>query len=141
MTRILSAALAVALLLATPASASKTWAKGYRAQFSAVATCTTGTESAPSGTGDGLSLAGIHGFAVYVETGAGAMTAGGKLLAYLFNPETGTWDPVSDGTLDLTVSAVASQAFSGFAVYGGTGRIAYVPSGVGLAVHIYIVGG
>jgi hypothetical protein len=137
----LSAAL-LALALAVPSYATETWAKGARGAFSAVATCTTGTgtEAAPTtSTSAGLSLAGIHGFTVHIET-SGTMTAGGKLLAYLFNPETGNWTPVSDGSLDLTVSAVASQSFSGFAVYGGGGRIAYVPSGVGVASHIYIVG-
>jgi hypothetical protein len=138
MKRILAAVLAA--LIAVSVSAATTWSRGPR-RHTAIATFTTGTESAPTGSAalTGLDLTSIDGFAVYVEA-AGAMTAGGKFLAYLQNPATGTWIRVHDGSLDLTVSAVATQAFTGFMVAGGTSKLAYIPSGVGQASVLYIVG-
>lgn len=141
---VLGLALGFAVGLAVPAFGSATWAKGSVLSRTSVATFTTGTESAPSGLGTeaapvGMSLSGISGFTVHVEAD-GTMTSGGKLLAYLYNPETAQWNPVSDGSLDLTVSAVQYQVFSGFAVFGGNSRIAYVPSGVGVGLTIYIEG-
>jgi hypothetical protein len=141
MKRLLSqlAAAVLALFVAGHAFATETWAKGTRGNASAVATCTAsnGTETAPTSTAAGLALVGIRGFTVHIET-AGTMTAGGSLLAYLFNPESGHWVRAPD--LDLTVTAVGSMSFAGFSVSGGTGRIQYVPSGVGLASTIYIIG-
>jgi hypothetical protein len=128
----------VAAVFAFSAQATTTWSRGAR-RYTAIATCTTGTESAPSGTSSilGLELTGLEGFTVYAEAG-GAMTAGGFLQAYLQNPASGNWVRAPD--LDLTAQALSSQAFAGFTVNGGSGRIAYVPSGIGLAVTIYIVG-
>ena len=96
------------------------------------AVCTTGTETAYTLLlTDGLDLNGLTGFSVYVKSGV-AFTAGGQLLAYIRNPVDGVWSRVSDGSLDLTLSAVTSQAFTGFQVQRGTqGRIAYLPSGAG----------
>lgn len=95
-----------------------------------VATCTTGTEATPSGATVGLDLQGVKGYAVFVE-GSAAMTAGGKLLAHLYNPITSRWTPAPD--LDITVAAVQYQGFAGFAVTSDFSRVAYVPSGVGTA--------
>lgn len=175
MKRIIVAALAA--LLALPAAAACTWADGSSSRVS-VATCTTGTESAPTfaayaaGTtyaaGDfvvyngvpwvslqgtnvghtpsasslwwslaGLDLANVSGFAVHAET-AGTMTAGGVLKAYLWNAESKKWNSTPD--LDLTVAALARQGFAGFKVEAPTARILFVPSGVGLAVTIYLNG-
>jgi hypothetical protein len=131
----------IAASLALPAYATCGWVKG-KTPISSVATCTTGTEAASQLTAtSGISLVGVGGFSVHVET-ASNMTAAGKLLAYLLNPETGNWLPVSDGSLDLTVAAVTGQAWSGFTVSGPYSRIAYVPSGVGGAnpLKVYIVG-
>lgn len=102
---------------------------------------TTGTESNTLAAGSGLDMSGIQGFTVHVKTSGSNMTAGGVLQAYLLNPIDGTWNRVADGSMDLTVSAAASQAFAGFRVQPSThGRIAYLPSGVGLAVTIDING-
>jgi hypothetical protein len=136
--------LAVALLLslfALHASAATTWSNGAwlfgGPGSTVIATCSTGTESAPTLATQGISLANLAGFVVHAET-AGTMTAGGLLKAYLYNAETGSW--ISAPDLDLTVQALAKQSFSGFTVTAPAGRIAYVPSGVGVAVTIYIVG-
>lgn len=123
-------------LFALQAQATTTWSNGSSARVS-IATCTTGTESAPTLATQGLELANVSGFSVVAET-AGTMTAGGVLQAYLYNPESSSWSRSPD--LDLVVQALAKQAFSGFQVTSYAGRLAYVPSGVGVAVTIYIVG-
>lgn len=118
---------ALCLALSTPAFAATTWstpAGGSRA----IATCTTGTEAAPSAWSDGLPLWGIKGFAVHIT--AGGATAAGTLQAYLYNSETGAWSRTPD--LDLAVPAgVTSYAWSGFAVTARAGRIAFLPNGLG----------
>ena len=144
MKKLLLAALA-ALAVAFPVLATTTWAEIETSAFSNVrgvtATCTTGSEAAPSAATAGLGLRGLKGLSVTVETASGGnMTAAGKLVAYVYNPTSSSWAPVSDGTLDLTVSAVPKQAFSGFSVTADYGRIAWEPSGVGTAVTVYIVG-
>lgn len=105
--------------------------------------CSTGTETAnaPTQATDGLALTSnevfIKAAVVFVET-AGTMTAGGLLKCYLFNPVTASWTAAPD--LDLTVQNVAKQGFSGLYIPAPGGRIAYIPSGVGLACDIYIIG-
>jgi hypothetical protein len=64
------------------------------------------------------------------------MTAGGKLKAHHWNSKSARWNPAPD--LDLTVAALQYQGFVGFAVPSPQGRVAYVPSGVGVAVDIHI---
>lgn len=131
------------VLLPSFTFASTTWST---TPTGAKAVCTTGSESAPTLVTEGLRLdasnsgvRAVKSFTVHAET-AGTMTAGGVLQAYLWNPTgnsgNGQWNRAPD--LDLTVSALASQAFPGFTVTSPVGRIAYVPSGVGLAVTIYI---
>ena len=126
--------------LALPAYAACTWTNptGYGVQGA----CDT-TPVAPS-SNDGLLLesqtfgpSAVKGVVVIVETG-GTMTAGGVLQAYVKNPISGTWVRVADGSLDLTVSAVASQGFVGIYVPVPRGRIAYVASGLGVSCTIYI---
>jgi hypothetical protein len=85
----------------------------------------------------GLDLAGLKGFAVFVEAGA-AMTAGGKLVAYSLNPATMAYAPVPE--LDVTVAALVREGFAGFSLASDFGRIAYVPSGTGQASSVYLVG-
>jgi hypothetical protein len=100
----------------------------------------TGTEAAPTtSTTDGLRLDGIKGFTIHVEAGS-AMTAGGLFLAYQFNNVTGNWTRVADGSLDLTASAVTKQSWSGFWVAADMNRITWVPSGIGVASTMYILG-
>lgn len=126
----------LALALASPAFAATTWSSpvgGTRA----IAVCTTGTEAAPATWSDGLALWGVAGFAVHVEA-ALAMTAG-TLQAYLYNPESGSWNRAPD--LDIAVPAgVTKHASAGFEVTAPTSRIAYLPSGLGVAVTVYIIG-
>jgi hypothetical protein len=134
--------IALLLLVPTLALGATTWTTDTTVPTNqatvAKAVCTTGTESAPTLVTEGLDLWALTGCTVNAEAAA-AMTAGGKLLAYTWNPVTSRWNPVSDGSLDLTVSAVQYQAFSGLTVTADIGRIAWVPSGVGQAVTIYIV--
>lgn len=102
------------------------------------AACTTGTESAPTLVTEGIDLRGLSSLSVAVET-AGTMTAGGTLQAYVWNPVTAQWNRCP--ALDLTVQALASQAFPTLRVEAGFGRFTYVPNGVGVACSIYVVGG
>ncbi len=128
---------AAAILLPFASSASTT----YAVTASGVkATATTGSESAPTVVTEGLSLGSgpsICGIAVIAET-AGTMTAGGLLNAYVWNPESTSWVRLPDR--DLTVAALAKQAFDGVWVPVATAgsRITWVPSGVGVAVTIYM---
>ncbi len=104
-------------------------------------TCTTGTEAAPAtGASAGLPLQGLKGFNVSVEAHDGVtnLTAG-SLKAYLQNPITGKWSPCPD--LDKTVAGGAvSQAYTTTPLYEDAGALAYVPSGLGTAVDVYING-
>jgi hypothetical protein len=104
-------------------------------RLSVKAVCTTGTELAPTLVTEGMSLEGVSGFVVHAQA-AGAMTAGGKLLCHLWNTKTLRWNPCPD--LNLTVVAAQYQSFVGFAVPAPVGRVSYVPSGVGVAVDVYI---
>jgi hypothetical protein len=132
--------LALLVVLPSLALATTTWTVDATVPANqatvAKAVCTTGSESAPASATDGLDLWALRGFTVHAEA-AGAMTAGGKLLAYSWNPVTARWNAIPD--LDLTVAAVQYQSFAGFSVAADIGRVAYVPSGVGQAVNIYIV--
>lgn len=130
-------------LLALPSYAACTWTANAAGVQGA---CDT-TPVAPSST-DGLPLeaqsiwrtSSVKTISVIVE-GAGVMTAGGVLQAYLKNPVTGTWARVADGSLDLYVAAVQYQGFSGLYVPVSRGSIAYVASGLGVASVIYISAG
>jgi hypothetical protein len=126
-------------VFALQASATTTWSTGSSARVS-VATCSTGSESAPTLATHGLALGQVSSFTVVAET-AGTMTAGGVLQAYYYNPESASWVRAPD--MDLIVQALAKQAFPGFQVTSNVGRgerIAFIPSGVGVAVTVYIVG-
>lgn len=129
-------------LIPTLAQATTTWSNVGPAVSlgspAVKAVCSTGTEAAPSGATAGLPLAGINGFAVHVESAAGNFTAG-KLLAYVYNPVSGAWNRNPD--LDLNVSGgITGQSFLGFNVNASLGRIAYVPSGLAVAVNVFLLG-
>lgn len=138
--------LLLAVAFALPVPAATTWTTNTSQTTDlvrvSVGTFTTGTEAAPTaGVGTapnqkGLDLFGIEGGTVIIET-AGTMTAGGVLKAYIYNPITTNWIPMPD--MDITVPAAASHSAS-FFVWGDWSRIAFVPSGVGLASTIYISG-
>ena len=102
-----------------------------------------GTEVCPTSGTDGISLVGMKGFSVHVygllaDGGYGATLSVGSLLACLYDPATGRWARAPD--LDLTTAAIDSQGFAGFIVTSNRGRIAYVPSGVGVPVRIQMNG-
>lgn len=132
--------LAAALLVPTLAFGSTTWTTDTTLETFVArvvkAACTTGTESAPTLVSQGIDLLGLAGCAVHAEAAA-AMTGGGKLLAYVWEPVVGRWNAAPD--LDLVVSAIQYQAFAGITVPADVGRLAYVPSGVGQAVDIYLI--
>ena len=128
------------LALAAPSSAATTWTtdKTTFAPSGAVvakAVCTTGSEAAPAA-GDGIALEWMAGCVVYAEAAA-AMTAGAKLVAYAWNPVTSRWNPAPD--LDLVVAALQYQTFPGLIVAADVARYAWVPSGVGQAVTLYVI--
>jgi hypothetical protein len=131
----------IAFAFATPAVATTTWAEitGLSSNARGVtATCTTGSESAPSASTAGILLRGAKGLSITVKTSSGGnMTAGGKLLAYSLNPATSTWGRVADGSLDLVVAAIPEQGFAGFTVTADVGSVAWVPDSVGTAVTVY----
>lgn len=138
----LLAAIAVCAVLSSSAGATTTWSQETAFPLVSKLVATTGTETGnlPTASTAGLSLSEVRGFTVHVEAAA-AMTAGGTLLAYMWNPVTERWNRVADGSLDLVVSAVQYQTFSGFEVTGNSPqRIAYVPSGIGQASTIWIFG-
>jgi hypothetical protein len=133
--------LIIALLLSLPAYAFATCTTANDGPVTTV-TCTTGTESTlTASSNEGHKLNTIFsgqrqpGLTVHAET-AGTMTAGGTLQAYVQNPATGNWNRVID--LDLTVAALARQAWFGLTVANQMGRIIWLPNGTGLATTIYI---
>jgi hypothetical protein len=136
------AALAVVVLaLAVHGSAATTWStvSSPPNQKCVKGAFTLTTEAAPTSASDGLDLTGIQGVTLEAEA-ISTMTAGGKFLAYLYNPATSSWAPVSSGELHLTAAAVPKQAWPGFAVAAGS-RIAFEPSGIGTApATIYLCG-
>ena len=103
----------------------------------------TGTDDPPAD-GDetaGLSLKTLGGFGVHVESDAVPLQnlTAGSLKAYVMSPADKKWYPCPD--LDLVVAGGAQrQAFAGFAVSSDAGRIAYVPTGLGGRVLVYING-
>jgi hypothetical protein len=133
--------LLAALAPARSARATTTWAEipGLASNARGVsATCTTGSEAAPSAATAGIALRGAKGLSVTVKTASGGnMTAGGKLLAYALNPATSTWGRIADGSLDFTVSAIPEQPFTGLTVTADIGSVAWVPDSVGTAVTVY----
>ncbi len=127
--------------LAAPSFASTTWdlteesSKGY-----VVATCTTGTESAPTLITEGLDLDRVKGLTVSYEA-AGAITISGVLKAYLWNPISEQWNRAPD--IDLTATTADVDQEWGLEVVGHPpgSRIAFVPVGIGVAGSLYIRGG
>ena len=145
MKRIMFGILLTGLLVAATAMATTTWTSKTGGDFpSSTAVTTTGTEAAPTATTDGFSLDGLAGFTVHLESvpnGDGGVLnfSAGTLLGYLYNPVSGAWNRASE--LDLTVAAGApTAAYTGFTVSNPNGRVAWVPSGVGVAVRVYIEG-
>jgi hypothetical protein len=145
MKRILAACLALA---ATVAVATTTWTTvtptpGYVRAVKGANPTASGTDPAPvtsTASTDGIELRSLESLEVLVETqGGGNMTAGGKLLGYVWNKATGKWHPVPE--LDLTVPVASSTyGWSGFTVTGDYGRAAWEPSGLGTVTNVYVYG-
>ena len=134
----------VAVVLGTSALATTTWTSKAGGDFpSSTSVTTTGTEAAPSTATDGFSLVGVSGFTVIVEAlpngdgGALSFTAG-SLLGYVYNPISGKWARSAD--LDCTGAAGSTYSCPGYAVTSPRGRVAFVPSGLGTAVNVYVNG-
>jgi hypothetical protein len=121
--------------------AAVTWAQS--GTYGVVGTCAN-NDDAPTLATQGLALAGVYGFTVHYEATSGNLTAGGKLKCYLYNPNTAAenkWSRAYD--LDLTVGeAAGTSAWMGFTVSSplSGSRIAYIPSAIGQAGKVYILG-
>jgi hypothetical protein len=105
-----------------------------------MATCTTGTESAPSSASAGLDLSqGIGQVSVFVEANDGVtnLTAG-TLDFYIYNAISGHWGKVVGLSANIPSGAVR-HALPALQVAPGS-RIAAVPTGLGTAVNVYING-
>jgi hypothetical protein len=125
-----------AIVQLLPAVTTNTTANNGR---TAIATFSTGTESAPSTATAGLDLTNIGGVVVILSTTTTNATAGGTLQAYVRNVETGNWGRVPD--LDLTAIAATTQSWPGLFVPVSRGRVAWVPNGIGTVNGaVYIVG-
>lgn len=136
MRRILSALIVVfVLLLSSVVNATTTWTKP--AQNWSLCTEDTGTGTAPSAVTDGIMLADFATVQVCVSPSSGSLTAG-SLLAYLWNPGTRAWYRAPD--LDLSVAAGTGNCFIGINFRVSGAKLAYVPSGLGVASVTYIVG-
>lgn len=119
---------------------STTWTNPQTNYY--LATCTSGSESAPTVVTEGMALTQanyrgkVGSLSIHAEAAA-TMTAGGLLKCYLWNPFSAQWNECPD--LTITVTALKDESYAGIEVPGafyGT-RVAYVPSGVGQAVNIF----
>jgi hypothetical protein len=133
------------LLSAGPAFGATTWSADTSTDLNTLrvskAVCTTGSETKPADgatTTIGLALFGLKGITVQVEA-AGAMTVGGKFLAYVQNSISGKWLRMPD--VDLTVGEASdTYATPAMEISSDWDRLIFVPSGVGQAVTIYVKG-
>lgn len=121
-----------ALLFASLASATCTWSPTRGGGVQAV--CTTGTEANALLATDGYNLGSVSGVIVHAEAST-PMTAGGVLQAYLYNPISKQWNRAP--SYDLTVAALVAQAFP--AVSMVSQQLAFLPSGVGVGLTIYML--
>ena len=120
-----------------------TWTNPQSNYF--LAACTSGSESAPTLVTEGMALTQtnrrgkVGSLAIHAEAAA-AMTAGGFLKCYLWNPVSEQWNECPD--LTITVTALQDEAYAGIEVPGAffASRVAFVPSGVGQAVNIFHFG-
>lgn len=136
-----------ALLLLVPALALAAAPTFTTTEGGVKIACAATTCDAPTLVTEGLSLntgdaAPFCAFSVMVEA-ASNMTAGGKLLVYLWNPYSALankWAAYPDG--DCTITAVGNYACTVYyaPVHTKSSRISVVGSGVGLAHSIYITG-
>jgi hypothetical protein len=109
--------------------------------------CAATTCDAPTLVTEGLAIQeqGRQPFCAYsvIVEAASAMTAGGKVLIYIWNPYSALankWAAYPDG--DCTITAVGNYACTVYynPVHPIGGRITAVGSGIGLAHSIYVTG-
>ena len=118
--------------------AATTYTQGVTTPTVAIATASSGSESAPTLATEGLSLDGLSGVTVMLKTASNA-TAGGTLQCYVWNPEALAWYRVPD--LDLTAIAATTQSWPGIWIPVSRGRVTWVPNGIGAVVTtVYMVG-
>lgn len=138
-------AIGALLLAGATAFATTTWTTpSMSTKYVGVqAAVTSGTESAPTSSGDGISIENIGAYSVTVEmtsldggvfvNGDGQVTTGfygGKLHAYLYSPVSGLWTRAPALDLDVT-AGLTTQTWTGIAVTLRLGRVAYVPYQLG----------
>jgi hypothetical protein len=132
---------ALAVLLAAPTYATTTWAvASSSATRSVKATCTTGSEAAPSATPSALAPVGVNldtvaAVFLYLQAGSGQTVASGWIQCYLYSPLVATWAtlPVTYALSSTAVRTQSPQGDSpgiGIPVIGMRGWLACVPSSV-----------
>jgi hypothetical protein len=93
------------------------------------------TESAPTDPTDGIDLRGVDSIAVSIAAPNGQTFDGtGALLAYRYHDDIGAWRPMPEFDYDMSDALNrASVEWASISVNQKDGRIAYVPSGVGVS--------
>ena len=130
----IAAAVLAAIVVAVPAaaSASCTWSQTGNL---ATGTCTTASESAPTLGTEGLDLS-TCGKGVLITLAADStrtLSGTGTVKIYVWTAA-GAWAEVPDLAQSVTSSSVRYQSFPGlFLAVGNRGRIAAVPSSVGVS--------
>lgn len=104
----------------------------------AIHTFNTSGGTVPTTASDGLSLDGLSGVVVSLNTSSSA-TAGGTLQAYVYVPEQAVWMRVAD--LDLTTVAATNQSWAGIWIPVSRGRVMWVPNAIGtVSGVVYMTG-
>lgn len=135
----------LSLLLAAPVLGATTWTTDTSQPTNQVRVVKMvndvagGTETKPSDADAtaGIALHGVRGLEVVAIATGGAMTAGGKLIAYVYDPISTKWVPNPDN--DIVVPA-ATEHLVALEVLVDWDRIAFIPSGIGRASTIYLKG-
>jgi hypothetical protein len=109
--------------------------------------CTTASEAAPSVITEGADIAALSGgYLVIASADAGqtfSATPAGSLLAYLWDDTVSAWVRAPDYDLPMSVASQRRQSWAPFGNLNPRGRIAFVPSSVGVTsggVTVEVVG-
>ena len=118
-----------------PSAALATCTTTATSQFSVTVVCTSANESAPSIATDGLSLAACKkGVSVFLAADSTKTLSGtGTVKIYVYDPTAAAWGEVPILAQSVTASAVRYQGFPAFSVSVADGRIAAIPSSVGVS--------
>ena len=134
-------AVALVLLLAYPVytlatcTYTRTTSPG---QNTTIQTCNTTTETGPTLSTDGQPV-GRTGVVSVFAKGSAAMTAGGKLEAYVYNADAAQWFRYP--AADLTAVASTNQTWAPVDVSVPNGRVDFKPAGIGaITTTVYVVG-